>query len=71
MKDKVHEILQRELAKLDAQSKESVLELDDFRRLDLLIKAYRSFADSKSAPANEPTPEQQPIDELLQGLLPT
>lgn len=68
MHKRVQDILERELNRLDLQSQKSGLELDDFRRLDLLIKAHRSFqapADPKSDPAS---PENQSTEELLKSL---
>ena len=67
MRDQVKKILERELARIDNRSETRGLELDDFRTLDLLIKACKSFsADSAVDPDVQPT-DLSP-DELLTGI---
>lgn len=65
MRDRVQSILDRELSALNAKSESEGLELDDFRKLDLLIKAYRSFAADADIPA---IPASLPTDDLLSDL---
>lgn len=68
MKDLTRQILKRELTSLDAKSKDVGLELDDMRKLDLIIKAYRSWAapDPDTPPTGQgPAPS---TEDLLKGL---
>jgi hypothetical protein len=73
MKNKVQEILQRELSKLDTLSQTTGLDLNDFKRLDLLIKAYQTFAgqvDNKNPTSSSLLSSQSTqaiVDELLKS----
>jgi hypothetical protein len=75
MREAVQAILEREIARLDATSRGEGLDLDDCRRLDLLIKAYKSFAapenspPGRSGPGGDTTPPaSMPTDDLLSAL---
>jgi hypothetical protein len=72
MREAVQAILEREIARLDATSKDAGLDLDDCRRLDLLIKAYKSFAAPDPTPSagadSKPAPASMPTDDLLSAL---
>ena len=72
LKDRVEQILERELSKLDAMSRLSMtgLALEDVRRLDVLIKCYSSFIgplDKKNDRAD--APENQSTEDLLKDVL--
>lgn len=66
MREKVKAILERELARINHHSETRGLELDDFRTLDLLIKACKSFEADKPDPAK--TPEALSTEELLKDI---
>lgn len=51
MRKKVKDILERELQRLDALSQESGLDLDEFRKLDLIIKAFKTFTQKNDPPS--------------------
>lgn len=72
MKEKVREILERELRRLDAISKEPLgLDLHGLKQLDLLIKCHASFVGSSKSEdesSNPDAPEAAPLDELLNGI---
>lgn len=67
MKDVVESILTHEIALLKALSDKHGLELDDLRKLDLIIKAYKTFA-GKPEDQTSSTPQQASIEDLLDGL---
>jgi hypothetical protein len=68
MKEKVQEILQRELERLNLLSIGEGLGLNDFKRLDLLIKCQNTFVGNPEdkTPAEEPKPST--VEELLADL---
>jgi hypothetical protein len=66
MKDQVKVILERELLRLNSRSETEGLGLNDFKALDLLIKACKTFTSDESNPAE--TPEVLSDEELLKGL---
>jgi len=66
MRERVKAILDRELARIDNRSETRGLELDDFRTLDLLIKAVKAFSTDTLAP--EQTPNTLSAEDLLKGL---
>lgn len=71
MKEKVREILERELKRLDELSQSQGFDLAGFKALDLWIKCHASFVgppksdDEKKDPAS---PEASPTEALLEGL---
>lgn len=67
MKSTVSRILKRELRSLDDKSKEEGLGLNDFKRLDLLIKAWKSFA-AESGDEEKEAAEEIATAELLKGI---
>ncbi len=71
MKEKIAALLERELEKLDRLSKSTPdgLELNDVRRIDLLIKAYSSYSAADTPKELPPeAPENQTTDDLLKAL---
>lgn len=66
MRERVKAILDRELARIDNRSETRGLELDDFRILDLLIKAVKAFSTDTLTP--EQTPDALSAEELLKGI---
>lgn len=69
IRETVQKILAREIARLDALSNKSGLELGDVRILDLLIKAEKSFTSPpETPPADESSPDKAPIETLLDGI---
>jgi hypothetical protein len=71
MKEKIAALLERELEKLDRLSKSTPdgLELNDVRRIDLLIKAYSSYSAAETPKESPPeAPENQSTDDLLKAL---
>lgn len=68
MREQVKQILERELERLDTLSQKAGLTLDDFRILDLLIKATKTYAAPSEEETVKATPEKLPIDSLLEGL---
>jgi hypothetical protein len=72
MKEQVLTILNRELGRLDDLSQQTGLALDDFRRLDLLIKAHKTLLrelPSIEDPASQDhDPALIPTSELLKDL---
>ena len=72
MKERIQAILDRELQRLQDQSHQSGLDLNDFKKLDLLIKAHRSFTTETPPPFplagsdnSEPAPSSQTTEQLL------
>lgn len=66
---RVNEILEREIERLDKQSKTHGLDLNDCKRLDLLIKAHKSFIGRGDDKSKEPEgAEAASTAELLAGL---
>lgn len=72
MQDKIKQILERELQKLDILSllSETPMAAADVKSLDTLIKAYRTFtAPEQTPPLPDPlAPAQQTTADLLSGL---
>lgn len=72
MKEKIAALLERELDKLDKQSKIETegLDINSVRRLDLLIKAYHNFIGPPPAPqeTTPDAPETQSTEDLLKQL---
>jgi len=70
MNEEIHSILKRELGRLDTLSQGQGLALDDFRTLDLLIKAYKTLI--REIPSDKPAPQDDPstssTEELLKDL---
>jgi hypothetical protein len=71
MKDRIQEILERELNKLNQRSIESTdpLGVHDVRSLDTLIKAYNSFVLPTQPPAAPTQPANTSTQDLLNGLV--
>lgn len=68
MRERVQAILDRELERLNQRSAEEGLDLDDVRKLDLLIKAYRTFADDGDKHDRPDSPASLPTHDLLSDL---
>jgi hypothetical protein len=64
MRDKVREILEREVNRLREQSEHGGLALDDLRSLDLLIKAHKTFVST-----GDEKPEDSATDASTEALL--
>lgn len=70
MKTKVREILERELRKLDELSVTTGLDLNDFKRLDLLIKAYQTFApEHTNLPPSPDSVASRPSQQIIEAML--
>ncbi len=71
MKEKIAALLERELEKLDRLSKNETegLDLQNVRRLDLLIKCYASYS-APTPPKDTPpdSPEKQSTADLLKAI---
>lgn len=67
MRDRVQAILEREIERINDISQRAGLELDDVRKLDLLIKAYKTFA-TEPPGQHDATPASIPTDDLLDAL---
>lgn len=69
--DRLTQIIDREIEKLDDLSNKSVLTLDDARMLDLLVKISRNI-DHPPSPETEDgaayNPAETPTEDLLNGL---
>lgn len=70
MRDVIQSILATEVGRLKSLSDSVGLELDDVRKLDLLIKAHRAFqGDSSNRDTEElESPATVSVSELLDGL---
>jgi hypothetical protein len=70
MRDVIQSILANEVGRLKSLSDKTGLELDDVRKLDLLIKAHRAFqGDSSNRDTDAPeSPASESVSELLDGL---
>jgi hypothetical protein len=70
VKEKVREILERELGRLDLLSRGEGLDLAGFKQLDLLIKCHASFVGNPTQPTtpDQSSPEASPVEALLEGL---
>lgn len=70
MKEKVQEILERELAKLDQMSLNAAdgLDLPSVRRLEVLIKCYSAFIGPLENRPDPNAPGAQPTEKLLEEL---
>jgi hypothetical protein len=70
MKTKIEQILVRELQKLDAKSTASVEPLSEreVKCLDVLIRAYRSYAADTTKPPEPADISAPTIEDLLNGL---
>ena len=68
MREQVKQILERELERLDTLSQKAGLTLDDFRILDLLIKATKTYAAPSDEEKAAATPAKLPIENLLEGV---
>jgi hypothetical protein len=71
MRDTIQSILATEVERLKRLSDAAGLELDDVRKLDLLIKAHKSFQGESSTrePTEADAPAEKSVDELLEGLV--
>ena len=70
MKDKIQQILEREIAKLDQLSLivDEPLSIRAIKSLDVLIKAYHSFCNPPPPSSVSPTPEDLSTADLLTTL---
>lgn len=70
MRDTIQSILAKEVERLKQLSDASGLELDDVRKLDLLIKAHKSFqGESPNQDTDKPdNPANQSVNDLLSDL---
>lgn len=69
MRKIVHDILERELRKLDELSKTTGLDLNDFKRLDLLIKAHQTFAADSDPTTRSTSVASQSSQDIINELL--
>jgi hypothetical protein len=69
MRDRIQKILDRECERLEALSNATGLDLDEFRKLDLLIKAVKSLRTDLAEDALSQSKESEPTNEELIRLL--